>query len=480
MQPFMSMDDRMASIAKIAESKTKTAYLRQHVKEVTRGAAFQGSHRSGQFLDYIVEKALAGNLDSLKERVIGIELFGRALTYDTGEDSIVRVTASDVRKRLLQHYGRQGASSQIRINLPIGSYVPEITWEGHGKAGFSSFSETPQDLVDTSQKSASGPETLTPVPPEPVATAPLTLDPGSPKSKVNSWRRWLAFITLVAAVNLVFFAILWNRPLHATAGQSISVLPWSEFLNSPHSLHLITSDPNIFELQEFTGGQISLPDYANRNYIQEPSKLSPDVKKISDIIVKGDKSASAADPPIAAEIAALAQTANKSIQVRAARNIQFSDLKSDDNFIFLGSPSSDPWSALFSDQLDFRFIFDKDSKQEIIRNEHPRQNELTAYVPTAPGWATGRSYAIIAFVKNPDQGGRALLIAGMNGEGTEAAGKLVTDLPQLTAILRSCGLPPSSPPQDFEMLLQLNSLAGSSHNVEVLACHLLPGSSAQR
>jgi len=97
MQPLMSTDDRMASIAKIAESKTKAAYLRQHVKEVTRGAAFQGSHRSGQFLDYIVEKALAGNVDSLKERIIGIELFGRAPTYDTGEDSIVRVTASDVR-----------------------------------------------------------------------------------------------------------------------------------------------------------------------------------------------------------------------------------------------------------------------------------------------------------------------------------------------------------------------------------------------
>lgn len=469
-----STADRIASIAKIAESKTKVAYLRQHVREVTRGAAFQGSHRSGQFLDHIVEKALAGNLDSLKERVIGIELFGRALTYDTGEDSIVRVTASDVRKRLLQHYGRHGASSQIRINLPIGSYVPEITWEGHSKAGLFSFSEAPQDLVETNQKSAAGPDTLTPVPLEPVATAPITSDPGSQQSKVTNWRRWLALTVLVAAVNLVFFAILWNRPLHATAGQSISVLPWSEFLNSPHSLHLITSDPNIFELQEFTGAQISLPDYANHNYVQKSSRLSPEVKKISESILKGDKSASAADPPIAAEIAALAQTANKSIVVRAARNIQFSDLKSDDNFIFLGSPSSDPWSALFSDQLDFRFIFDKDSGQEIIRNMHPRQNELAAYVPTAPGWATGRSYAIIAFVKNPDQGGRALLIAGMNAEGTEAAGKLVTDLPRLTAILRQCGLPPSSPPQDFEILLQLNSLAGSSHNVEVPACHILP------
>lgn len=478
MQPLMSADERMASIAKIAESKTRVASLRQHLKEVIRGTAFQGSHRSGQFLEYIVEKSLAGNFDSLKERVIGIELFGRTPTYDTGDDSIVRVTASDVRKRLLQHYGRYGASSQIRISLPTGSYVPEIVWEGHGKAGRLNYGEAPQDLVDPLPDSAMEPQILTPVPLEHPSIAGFETDPENLRSRVTSRRRWIVFAILFGTINMAIWVLFWRRPSPATAGESISVLPWSEILNSPHSLHVITSDPNIFELQGFTGSQISVPDYANHNYIQQPDKLSPEARKISDSILKGDKSASAADPPIAAEIAALAQSGKKKIDVRAARNIQFSDLKNDDNFIFLGSPSSDPWSGLFTEQLDFRFIFDRDSGQEIIRNVHPRQNEFPAYVPTAPGWATGRSYAIIAFVRNPEQGGWVLLIAGMNGEGTEAAGKLVTDLPRLTATLRQCGLAPSSPPQDFEILLQLNSLAGSPHNVEVPACHILPGSAA--
>jgi len=56
-----------------------------------------------------------------------MELFGRSASYDTGEDAIVRVTASDAHKRLLQHYGRDGDTSDYRINLPSGSYIPEVT-----------------------------------------------------------------------------------------------------------------------------------------------------------------------------------------------------------------------------------------------------------------------------------------------------------------------------------------------------------------
>src|SRR5271170_776672 len=100
-------------VAKIAETEEEIALLRRHLQEITEGTAFKGSHRSAQFLKHIVEKSIAGSFESLKERAIGIELFGRSPSYDTGEDAIVRVTASDVRKRLLQHYGGEdGAASE--------------------------------------------------------------------------------------------------------------------------------------------------------------------------------------------------------------------------------------------------------------------------------------------------------------------------------------------------------------------------------
>jgi len=117
------------------------------------------------------------------------------------------------------------------------------------------------------------------------------------------------------------------------------------------------------------------------------------------------------------------------------------------------------------------------SGQEIIRNVHPRPHELASYIPTAPGWATGQSFAIIAVVKNPDQNGHVLLLAGENREGTEAAGRLATDLSRLSDVLQKCGIPPSGPLRHLQILLRLNMMAGSPNNVDVEACHILPGTS---
>jgi hypothetical protein len=66
-------------------------------------------------------------------------------------------------------------------------------------------------------------------------------------------------------------------------------------------------------------------------------------------------------------------------------------------------------------------------------------------------------------------------LGGANAEGTEAAGKLVTDLPRLSEALRNCGISLSGAPQNFELLLRLNMMAGSPTNINVEACHILPG-----
>ena len=129
----MNSNGERAAIAHMAESETSVAALRDHLREIVEGEAFRGSHRSAQFLTYIVDHALAGHFDSLKERMIGIELFGRSPSYDTSQDAIVRVTASDVRKRLLQHYGKYGSASEFRITLPLGTYIPDIAYEPRAK-----------------------------------------------------------------------------------------------------------------------------------------------------------------------------------------------------------------------------------------------------------------------------------------------------------------------------------------------------------
>lgn len=472
---------RETEISRIAESKDAVVELFSCLREITESKAFKGSHRSGQFLVYVVEQAIAGRFAALKERIIGIELFGRSPTYDTGEDAIVRVTASDVRKRLLQHYGENGRSAKFSISLPAGSYVPEIIRETQSDTESQASSRQ-------AEKPLPSPEHA---PVEQVATvitasmldstqhpAVSELPAQFPERTNRTWKLWLyVAITTVVLIG-TFWGIFW-RYSHRIDASDISVLPWSAILNSSHATHLITSDPNIVFVQEITGNEISVSDYANRKYIPEHNLLTPEDLRLCHIFLWGDNSAAAVDTPIALRIAALAQNGSKKIDARAARSAQLADLKNDDNFILLGSPRSNPWSALFADELDFRFVFDPATKQEIIQNVRPRNHELPAYVPTAQGWATGRSYAIIAFVQNLDQNGQVLLLGGANAEGTEAAGKFATELSRLSAAMDQCGIRGRGPIQHFEMLLGLKTMAGSPNDVSIIACHVLAGASSR-
>jgi len=471
MRSVLLPDSRTAEIAKTIQTERDVALIRQHVKEVVEGTAFRGSQRSGQFLAYVVEQSIAGHLEALKERVIGVELFRRSPSYDTGEDAIVRVTASEVRRRLLQHYGQCGTGSEIRISLPSGSYVPEITLGPKRKPDLDKENGVRQD-------SRSASDTLVGTDSAPNLTVDSHVDSGQKSASATARGiRWITVGIVLSAINIAILisqaSTFWGVHSTRKAVEAISVLPWSAFFNSQNSTHLVLSDPTIVTIQEFTGQQISTSDYANHNYIPAPNNLSAETNRLSRIILRGDNPAEV-DTPIALNIARIAQASSRKIVVHGARAIQLADLKNDDNFIFLGSPSSNPWSALFSDQLDFKFVFDKRSNQEIIQNVRPRRNELQSYVPTALGGATGQSFAIVALVQNPDQNGHVLLVAGANAEGTEAAGRIVTDERRLPAVLQQCGVSPTGPLQKFELLLRLNTMAGSPSNFEVVACHLLP------
>jgi len=474
MQSPSPNDARIAEIAKIAETKSDLVALRQHVKEVIEGEVFKGSHRSVQFLQYIVDQAIAGHCESLKERVIGMELFGRSASYDTGDDAIVRVTASDVRRRLLEHYGRYGATSEFRITLPSGSYIPEITRKPNGAATVDDRTVHHETTLSPDDSAAIDPK-LAPLPRESVDNNPNILEVATTPWRSISKQIWFAAIAAVM-LNLALWGVVWSR-VPRTVVAPMPVLPWSAFFGSSHVTELITSDPNIAEIQEITGSQVSVSDYANHIYVPVPNKLTPEQDNFVRNVLRGDKS-SQVDVPIVAKVAALAQVNFKSIDVLAARSIQLTDLRSDNNFIFLGSPRSDPWFSFFSDQLDFRFVLDKASGSEFIRNFRPRPNEQPSYIPTALGFATGDSYAIIALVKNPDQSGQVLLLAGANSEGTAAAGKVATDLTRLSTELRNCGINPSGPVRHFEMLLHLNTMAGTPSNIDLVACHILPSDSA--
>lgn len=100
--------------------------IREELGRVLASHEFRTSKRSQDFLKYVVESTLHGHAEILKERTIGIEVFGRSTSYDPSDDATVRVKAGEVRKRLGLYYSSEGARNPLRIELPSGTYVPEF------------------------------------------------------------------------------------------------------------------------------------------------------------------------------------------------------------------------------------------------------------------------------------------------------------------------------------------------------------------
>jgi hypothetical protein len=100
--------------------------IREQLERILKDPLFLNSKRYPSFLRHVVTQTLEGHVDQLKERTLGMEVFGRDPDYDTNLDNVVRSTAGEIRKRLAQYYQAPQHKDEIRIDLPSGSYVPRF------------------------------------------------------------------------------------------------------------------------------------------------------------------------------------------------------------------------------------------------------------------------------------------------------------------------------------------------------------------
>src|SRR5450432_3724943 len=110
----------------------KAEEVRMLLEQVLGNRLFRSSRRCQILLRYITEQTLAGETSSLKERTLGIDVFGRTPDYDTSQDPIVRASAAEIRKKLAQYYQEPGHESETRIELLSGSYIAEFHFIGSG------------------------------------------------------------------------------------------------------------------------------------------------------------------------------------------------------------------------------------------------------------------------------------------------------------------------------------------------------------
>jgi len=98
--------------------------VRKELAAVCADPLFSETTRMKRFLRYVVEQTLQGNANRLKGYVIGVEVFDRPEDFDPQSDTIVRVQAGQLRRRLDLYYAERGKTSSVRITIPKGRYAP--------------------------------------------------------------------------------------------------------------------------------------------------------------------------------------------------------------------------------------------------------------------------------------------------------------------------------------------------------------------
>lgn len=101
---------------------------RAELDAVLQSSAFARAPKLAQLLAYLCEKLFAGEDNTIKEYTVGIDVFHRGPSFDQNSDSIVRVQANRLRKRLREYYAAEGASHPLEIIIPVGQYVPQFAF----------------------------------------------------------------------------------------------------------------------------------------------------------------------------------------------------------------------------------------------------------------------------------------------------------------------------------------------------------------
>lgn len=419
--------------------------------KVLEGAAasdhLKRATRLKEFLYYVGKKSIKEGCSDIHEQEIGQAVFGRRDSYDTSQDNIVRVSATELRRRVEAYFAADGKDEPLIFDIPRGSYTPIFHWR----------SQTP--LAGTGR------------------TAEAAAAPGPPATIAPRWRTQLPLllVSTVAIVLAVVCVVLWreNRTLHKMVytwdGQPALAAFWPRFLDSKQDTDIVLADTSFAIIEDMMKQSYPLSDYLNRSYLSQIRAFSlcaadnTVVNSIAFESIAARNNGSFGDFEVAQRIEAL-HHGSTSVHVSYAREFTADSVKRD-NVILIGSRKSNPWVDLFTDEMNFLVKYDPALDQSFVENLHPRAGEQALYAQPANPYAS-LGYSVIAYLPNPSRTGSALIIEGTNAEATNAAGDFVTSEEAMSNFLRK--LPGTRIPY-FEILLKTSRMSGTPFHAEVVA-----------
>ncbi|HZB87135.1 MAG TPA: hypothetical protein VE291_00600 [Terracidiphilus sp.] len=386
---------------------------------------FSNSRRFPVFLRYIVQETLTGNADLLKERTIGVEIFGKEASYDTSTEPIVRVTAAEIRKRIAQYYQDPGCSGEIRMTLPSGSYVPHFE--------FAAAQQPLPALRELHTEDAAPPAIgLLPLPSKVTEPAPSATQVPVPRDG-RLWRfAWPALA--VTALTLLALQFLLDHPRRTPVQQF-----WEPITAS--SGHVLVSIPDQTHYDT-----LALRDAA------DPTHEVVLHDKLTAVVID--------DLNIIGKLTGVLQAASVPYTLRAESATTLSDLREGPSVI-IGAFDNE-WTLRLTRPLRFQFASAPEMTSFSIVDTKPDTQSSAPHAWTVDRlqqMATNNytDYAIVARFTDATTGRPTLIAAGIGRGGTTAAGEFLTSPQLLHDALKK---QPSRQMENFEAVLSTRIIDG--------------------
>lgn len=434
----------------IPKSPEEIESVRRELDSILETDRFKNSRRFPQLFRYLVEETLAGRGETLKERSVGVAVFGCAADYDTAENPIVRVTVAEIRKRIAQYYQEEGQNSRIQIDLRPGHYMPRFYRERE-------VVNVPAEIVT--------PEGHPPL----ESQAPLVLAPSGVAESVRSgkyrWRsRFFALCALlIASLALAALGYEYWSWRHSSALSEF----WNPLLADRRTVVICMPMGNNNGGQTAEAAGILVPESGTQAARSDAQPAKPDANPHTSSFQMHEIMGEAiifSDTVAVLRISNYLAAHRRDSYLRLAPATTLADLRSGPVVLIGGIDN--PWTLHALAPLPYRFSGTSQESYWISDRDHPGKKDWGLDIKQQFS-AIKRDYAIIARIYDESTGQIEVIVAGIGMSGTAMGGQFVVDPQQMELLRRRIG--PAFRDHNFEVILSTDVVNGSAGSPRIEA-----------
>lgn len=402
------------------------------VERVCNSAPLQRSAKLRDLLIYLCHRCWVDGVLEIRDHDIGVDVFQRTADYDSAQDTLVRVQASQLRKRLERYFSDEGRDEPMVLEIAKGTYEP-ILRERAGAAV------------------------------SPVSESSTTAEAARPQWTV----RLLAMACLILTCLCGWLAM--RHPEPAIEGNVLRRF-WTAFSPPGQETTVVIADSTFSAVQDIVHRPILVSEYISRGYRAELDRPDYTAEK-KDILryLMERRYTSLADVMLMKRLWAAGVLNPAHTSVLYSRDLNLRSFQKG-NHILVGSRRAVPWVDLFDESLDFHFVYDEKTRSVRVENRRPGAGEPASFALPGSGKGLEERFSVVAFLPNASKTGNVLILSGQEMSGTEAAANLVTTDRLFQEVLaklpeRSGELP------HFEALLRVKQVEYTLQSFEILAVH---------